>query len=100
MKDTYLFFKEIGIDLALMLAGLFGGVAFLSKPNEMNKAQKFLTVISGIGTANYLTPVFIYICRMPESFGYGVAFVLGYMGLKAVEYLILKWKSKQKNSEP
>lgn len=99
MKDIFLACKEIGIDLALILAGLFGGVAFLSKPNEMTKGQKVLTVFAGVGTANYLTPVVLYISRLPDHFGYGIAFVLGYMGLKAVEYLILKWKAKTNNDK-
>lgn len=90
----YLALKEIGIDLAFMLAGLFGGVAFLSKPNEMTNWQKFLTIVAGIGSANYMTPAFLYISRLPEQLGYTLAFIFGLMGLKAVDLVINKYKSK------
>ena len=101
MKEWYLFFKDIGVDLAFMLAGLFGGVAFVSKPNDMNNAQKFLTIVTGVGCANYLTPVAIWILHIPEKLGYGMAFILGYMGFKAIEYLIMKYKDRQeKKNQP
>lgn len=95
----YLALKEIGIDLAFMLAGLFGGVAFLSKPNEMTGWQKFLTIVAGIGSANYMTPAFLYISRLPEQLGYTLAFIFGLMGLKAVDIVINKWKSKYYKSK-
>jgi len=100
MKETYLFLKDIGVDLAFMIAGLFGGVAFVSKPNEMTFWQKVLTVLTGIGTANYLTPFALWVLHIPEKLGYGLAFVLGYMGFKAIEYFIKKYQDKQnkKNS--
>lgn len=97
MKEIYEACKEIGIDLGLLLSGLFGGVAFLSKPNEMTRGQKFFTVFAGIGTANYLTPIVIYVARIPEQFGYGLGFILGTMGLKAVSYIITKWKLTKQN---
>lgn len=95
MKDIYEAFKYIGIDLGLLLSGLFGGVAFLSKPNDMTRWQKFFTVFAGIGTANYVTPIVIYITRIPDQFGYGLGFILGTMGLKAVSYIITRYKLKQ-----
>lgn len=95
MKEAYLACKEIGIDLALMLAGLFGGVAFLSKPNEMNRAQKMLVLVSGLSSANYLTPIFLWITHLPDNFGYGMGFIVGYTGLKSVEFLITKYKLRQ-----
>lgn len=95
MKEIYLFLKDLGADLALMLAGLFGGIAFITKPNELTFWQKVLTVVTGIGTANYLTPIVIYLTHLPEKLGYGLAFVLGFMGFKAIEYLIQRYKKKK-----
>lgn len=94
IKEIYLACKEIGVDLSFILAGLFGGVAMLSKPNEMSKWQKALTVFAGIGTANYMTPGFLYVSRLPEQMGYTLAFIFGLMGLKAVDMVITKWNSK------
>lgn len=92
MKEFYHFFEKIGVDFALMLAGLFGGIAFVSKPNEMNNAQKFLTVITGVSTANYLTPVVMWLFNIPAKLGFGLAFLLGFTGLKAIELIIRKWE--------
>ena len=95
MKEFYLFCKDIGADLAFMLAGLFGGVAFVSKPNEMSFWQKVLTVMTGVGTANYLTPLVIWLLHIPEKLGYGIAFILGYMGFKVIELIIKRYQEKQ-----
>lgn len=95
MKETYIFFKDIGLDLAFMIAGLFGGVAFVSKPNEMSFWQKVLTVLTGIGTANYLTPFVLWVLHIPEKLGYGLAFILGYMGFKVIEAIIKRYQERQ-----
>lgn len=99
MKETYIFLKDIGLDLAFMIAGLFGGVAFVSKPNEMSFWQKVLTVLTGIGTANYLTPFVLWTLHIPEKLGYGLAFVLGYMGFKVIEMLIKRYEERRTKNQ-
>ena len=95
MKEFYHFFKDLGVDFALMLAGLFGGIAFVSKPNEMNRAQKFLTVLTGVGTANYITPIALSILSLPQNYGYALAFLIGFSGLKTIEQLIKKYEANK-----
>jgi FtsH-binding integral membrane protein len=96
MKDIYHFFEKLGIDFALMLAGLFGGIAFISKPNTMNRMQKFITVLTGVGTANYLTPMAMYFLKLPNELGFALAFLLGFSGLKSIETLIKKYDKSKK----
>lgn len=98
-KDWFHLLERLEINLALVLSGLFGSIAFLSKPNDMTKGQKILTVLSGVGSANYLTPLFLWIFHIPTNFGYGVGFIIGYTGLKSVEFIIKKWKIKQENNK-
>ena len=95
MKEFYKFLQDLGIDLGPVLAGTFGVAALLSKPNEMNRKQKALTGIAGIGSANYLTPLFLWLTHIPKEFGFSIAFVLGYMGLKGIELIILSYKKKK-----
>lgn len=98
MKEFYIFCKNFGVEFPMMLAGLFGGLAFISKPNELSKKQKALTVGVGIVTANYLTPLAIYILHLPANVGYGLAFLLGFTGLKSIELIIKKYE-QYKNKE-
>jgi hypothetical protein len=95
MKEFYHFFKDIGIDLAYGIAGIFGGIAFVSKPNQMSIAQKFLTVVTGVGTATYITPLALMILHLPTEYGYAVAFLIGFSGLKTIELLINKFETKR-----
>jgi len=88
MKIYYLSFqilKNFGFDVVLFVAGLAGGIAFLTKSDKLNKFQKFTTVLSGGFTANYLTPVVAEWLHLSEKTLYGLAFILGYGGLKFVE---------------
>jgi len=100
------FFNEIGLDVALLIAGLSGGLVSLRKDEKLTTWQKFLTVVSGGLIATYLTPLFIYF--VTKMFGaemvegtkieYGLSFIVGYMGLKAIEFLITKI-TKTRNNE-
>ena len=97
MKDIYHFFEKLGIDFALMLAGLFGGIAFVSKPNEMSRIQKLLTITTGVGSANYLTPLALYYLNIPNQVGFALAFLLGFSGLKGIELMIKKYERSKRN---
>jgi hypothetical protein len=83
------FFETIGIDVILLFAGLAGGVTSLtSKPKDMSRKQQFFTVISGGLVASYLTPLAGDFLALNEKALYGLAFVLGYTGMKSVEVII------------
>jgi hypothetical protein len=96
MKEIYHALKEIGVDVALTLAGLFGGMVFVSKPdNKMSIAQKFLTIASGAVTANYVTPLAGSMLGFKDNALYTVAFLLGFSGFKIIEMLISKYEKNK-----
>lgn len=87
--------KHFGIDMILLIAGMAGGIAFISKGGKLSRFQKFTTVVSGGFTANYLTPIVAEWLNLSDKALYGIAFLLGYGGLKSVEgfYLLMQKKT-------
>jgi len=89
-----LFLQEIGIEVIVFIAGLAGGITSLTtKPKNMTRSQQFLSVLAGGFTANYLTPLTGIWLNLSDNSLYGVAFLLGYSGLKAVELLMKRFHS-------
>jgi hypothetical protein len=86
--------KIIGIEAPVFMAGSSGAIVFLTKNNKMTKMQRFLTVLSGGLSANYVTPLAAYWLNLDNSVLYGVAFLLGYSGMKGVELLIMELKKR------
>jgi hypothetical protein len=84
--------KYIGIEAPIFIAGSSGAVVFLTKNTKMTKSQQFLTVLSGGLSANYLTPLAGDWLHLDSRVLYGVAFLLGYSGMKAVEILISNFR--------
>lgn len=80
----------LGIDITLMLAGMFGSLIMVSKKSAYNIKASLLGVASGTLAANYLTQVAIELFELEGRSQYGVAFLLGYFGLKGVETLFEK----------
>lgn len=95
--------KDYGIDMILFIAGIAGGISFLTKSEKLNRLQKFSTVLSGGLTANYLTPLAAEWLNLSDKALYGIAFLLGYGGLKSVEtfyiYMHNKFSSTNINSK-
>ena len=88
--------KSIGIESPIFIAGASGSIAFLTKNNKMSVLQKFLTVLSGGLSANYLTPLVGNWLGLDDKILFGVAFLLGYSGMKSVEVLITEFFNKIK----
>lgn len=85
MDSEYL--KTYGIDVGLLISGLFGAILLTSKGSAMNLARTVYSLIGGAASANYITPIVVSITKLDEShFHYGIAFLLGFLGLKGVEY--------------
>ncbi len=81
---------SLGIDITLMIAGMFGSLLMISKRSAYNIKASLIGIASGTLAANYLTVVAIEIFELEGRSQYGVAFLLGYFGLKGVETLINK----------
>lgn len=88
------FLSKIGIETPSFIAGMSGGITFLTKRKDMTWIQRFLTVMSGGFTANYLTPLVAIYLHLDEKALYGIAFLLGYTGMKSVEMIIIKVKNR------
>ena len=101
MKNNSLYIiellKALGIDMIVFIAGLAGGIAFISKGGKLTRFQKFTTVLSGGFTANYLTPLVAEWLNLSDKALYGIAFLLGYGGLKSVETFWLLMHKKLNN---
>ncbi|EKB02669.1 hypothetical protein HMPREF9711_03131 [Myroides odoratimimus CCUG 3837] len=93
------FLQSIGIELVLLLAGIAGGfVSLTSKPKNMTRMQQIGTVISGGLTANYLTPLVAEWWGSSGQALYGLAFALGYSGMKSLE-LVFKILNTKLNTK-
>ena len=86
--------RLIGIEAPVFMAGSSGAIVFLTKNNKMSKTQQFCTVLSGGLSANYLTPLVGDWLSLDAKVLYGVAFLLGYSGMKSVELIISAFKSR------
>jgi len=84
------FFEEFGIDLSLSLVGMFGSLIMVGKKAAKNFRASVFGIVSGTLSANYLTPLVIKYANLEGKAQFGVAFLLGYFGLKGIESLTKK----------
>jgi len=86
--QTPLNLKQYGIDVGLLISGLFGSILLTSKSGALNLTRTISSLIGGAASANYITPVIISITKLENmNFQYSIAFILGYLGLRSVDYL-------------
>jgi hypothetical protein len=53
----------------------------------MNLGRTFSSLVGGAASANYITPVIISISKLENvHFHHSIAFLLGFLGLKGVEF--------------
>lgn len=81
------FLSNFGIDLTLMITGMFGSLLMVSKQSAKNWKTALLGIATGTLSANYLTQVAVDLLGLEGKSQFGVAFLLGYFGLKGVEQL-------------
>jgi hypothetical protein len=79
--------KDYGIDIGLLISGLFGSILLTSKNSAKNLGRTVSSLIGGAASANYITPIVISIAKLDDHhYHYGIAFLLGFLGLKGIEY--------------
>jgi hypothetical protein len=80
--------EEFGIDIGLLISGLFGAILMLSKSATDSIKTTVLAIVGGAASANYLTPVIMDVTgiKMPKA-QFSIAFLMGYLGLKGVELI-------------
>lgn len=78
--------KKIGIDVGLLTSGLFGAILLVSRNSADNLRTTVLSIIGGAASANYVTPIVLDILKVDtDKASYGIAFLLGFLGLKGIE---------------
>lgn len=87
MEPPQLSLQQYGIDIGLLISGLFGALLLTSKGSAMNMGRTFSSLLGGAASANYITPVIITLTKLDnQHFHYSIAFLLGYIGLRGVEF--------------
>jgi len=83
--------KEYGIDVGLLISGLFGAILLTSKDTALNLTRTVSSLIGGAASANYITPIVVSVAKLDNThYHYGIAFLLGFLGLKGIEYFSSK----------
>jgi hypothetical protein len=87
MTPNQLDLKQYGLDIGLLISGLFGSILLTSKNSAKNLGKTISSLIGGAASANYITPIVISVTKLDEThYHYGIAFLLGFLGLKGIEY--------------
>lgn len=86
--------EDLGIHIALIIAGIFGSLLSLEDREGLTSWQKIAVFLSGGAIANYMTPALIDWADVNQNVMFGLAFILGFSGLKGMKYLILKIKCR------
>ncbi len=82
---------EVGINAGLITSGLFGSLLNIKKDASRRLSTVLLSIGTGVGSANYLTPIVVDVINInSRNFEFGVAFILGYLGLTGIEFAIMK----------
>jgi hypothetical protein len=90
--------KDIGINIGLIVAGFFGSLLMLSKNSSENLKSTLISIVTGVASANYLTPLVIEMFKVErQSYTLSIAFILGFLGLKGVEYITSKFIKNHSN---
>ena len=93
--------KEYGIDVGLLISGLFGAILLTSKGSAMNLTRTVSSLIGGAASANYITPIVVSVAKLDDNrYHYGIAFLLGFLGLKGIEYFSKKLIPDHTEEEP
>ena len=92
--------KEYGIDVGLLISGLFGAILLTSKGSAMNLTRTVSSLVGGAASANYITPIVVSMANLDNShYHYGIAFLLGFLGLRGVEHFSKKMLPDSTNHE-
>jgi len=88
--DFLKFLQKIGIDVWFFTAGLFGSLLNIKKRDGLTFKQQIIAILSGGITATYLTPLVVEWLNLSDYSAYGVAFLIGSIGLNSVEAIFNK----------
>jgi len=90
-----------GIEIGFLVSGLFGAILMVSKNATENLKSAVVSIIGGMASANYLTPVMIQLVNLQDvKLQNGLAFITGFLGLKLVEVVSEKFLNKVSDDKP
>lgn len=93
------FLKSIGINIGLTIAGFAG--ALLLAPRMKNWKLQLVAVLSGTLSATYIAPIIIGILNIhAPNIEYGIAFIVGFSGVKITEVLEIRIFKLLKSTPP
>lgn len=93
--------QELGINIGMSVAGLFGSVLMVGKDAAMDLRKSITSIFAGVASANYLTPVVSDLFGVDKvNYQFSIAFLLGFLGLKGVELLLTKVLKEKSISNP
>lgn len=82
------FLAEIGMNAGLIVAGLFGSLLTLKSGASKRLGSALISIGTGVGSANYLTPIVVDLIHVQSrNLEFGIAFILGYLGLNGIDFL-------------
>lgn len=91
---------DFGVKYGTLLAGFFGGVVYVSLTEGLNKYQVFSSLLIGVLTASYLTPMITaYVSKRLElplsvEIENGIAFLIGLCAISVIPAVIRKVKNR------
>lgn len=87
--------QKMGIQIGFLISGLFGAILMATKNAKTDAKSVILSLIGGMSTANFLTPVLVDTLNIVNvKHQNGVAFIAGFLGLKLVELVSEKLLEK------
>ena len=90
---------ELQLKAVLLVAGFAGSLVSMENSEKMTIKQGILRAISGTLTANYLTPVFMTILNLNGEIHNAIAFLIGFLGMKAIDFAWSFYKKSVKKDE-
>lgn len=86
------FLLEIGINIGMALSGFFGSLLLVGKQKNADIRTQLFSVIAGTLSANYITPLVVDVANLEmQSAQFAIAFLVGFGGLKVVEWMDAKY---------
>jgi hypothetical protein len=90
--------QELGINIGISIAGLFGSLIMIGRSAAIQWKTTMFSILTGVASANYLTPIVVDIARVDVKYQISVGFVLGFLGLKGVELISNKFINTKINN--
>lgn len=89
--------ETIGINIGICVAGFFGSLILIGKNSANQLKTTMFSIITGVASANYLSPIVTDVTHLDKKYEISIAFVLGFLGLKGVELVSSKFVKVEKN---